>query len=90
MDPQRPESLKRFSIFIYLVLLVIVLIPIIIGIIFIVISSLTSKPENTKVAVGGFIGFIPFGFANDKRMFYILIALILILFITTLILRNSR
>jgi len=23
---------------------------------------------DTKFAVGGFIGFIPFGFANDKRM----------------------
>ena len=23
--------------------------------------------KDTKVAVGGFIGFIPFGFANDKK-----------------------
>lgn len=27
----------------------------------------------TKVAVGGFIGPIPFGWANDKRLFYPLI-----------------
>ncbi len=63
---------------------------IMIGVIFIIISSFTSKQENTKVAVGGFIGFIPFGFANDKRMFYILIALILILFIITLTLKNPK
>lgn len=45
-----------------------------IGIIMVSIGALSqaSKPESqSKVAIGGFIGFIPFGFANDKRMLYI-------------------
>lgn len=29
--------------------------------------------SGTKIAVGGFIGPIPFGWANDKRLFYPLI-----------------
>ncbi len=33
----------------------------------------TSGRANTKIAVGGFIGPIPFGWANDKRLFYPLI-----------------
>ncbi len=46
-------------------------------------SSIKAGDKNTKVAVGGFIGFIPFGFANDKSMLYFVIGLsafILILF----------
>lgn len=30
---------------------------------------------GAKIAVGGFIGPIPFGFANDKRMMYFVIGL---------------
>jgi len=33
-----------------------------------------TQNKDTKVAVGGFIGFIPFGFANDKRLLWALIA----------------
>ena len=53
-----------------------------IGIILIVIGSLSSttkgEKSNVKVAFGGFIGFIPFGWASDKQMFYILIALMIL------------
>lgn len=38
-------------------------------------ASKSGKTEN-KVAIGGFIGFIPFGFANDKRLFWVLLAVI--------------
>lgn len=44
-----------------------------IGIILTFIGALSSVKEgktDSKIAVGGFIGFIPFGFANDKRMLY--------------------
>ena len=30
------------------------------------------KKGDAKFAVGGFVGFIPFGFANDKTMLWIL------------------
>jgi uncharacterized membrane protein len=30
---------------------------------------------NAKVAVGGFIGFIPFGFANDRRMLWLVVGI---------------
>ena len=37
--------------------------------------------SKTKVAVGGFIGFIPFGWSNDKRLLYIILAVSLAMFI---------
>ena len=51
---------------------------ILIGFAIIVIGILGSSAgtgERPKVAVGGFIGFIPFGFMNDRRMFWPLVAL---------------
>ena len=44
-----------------------------IGFIVVFIGALSQKAE-TKIAVGCFIGFIPFGFANDKRLLWILLA----------------
>ena len=41
-------------------------------------TSQTSESSNIKIAAGGFIGPIPFGFFNDKRMFYVLIGLMII------------
>ena len=38
-------------------------------------TSLGNTQKDTKVAVGGFIGFIPFGFGNDKRLVWALIVL---------------
>lgn len=51
---------------------------ILIGFALVFIGALTQAftgKSDTKVAVGGFIGFIPFGFANDKKMMWVLIAL---------------
>lgn len=54
-----------------------------IGVILIFIGGLfptlkTSENSNIKIAAGGFIGPIPFGFFNDKRMFYVLIGLMIV------------
>lgn len=37
--------------------------------------------SKTKVAVGGFIGFIPFGFGNDKNLVWFVTVLSLVLFL---------
>ena len=51
-----------------------------IGFIIVFIGTLTqSQKGDAKVAVGGFIGFIPSGFANDKRMLWFLLAIMSIL-----------
>ena len=54
-----------------------------IGLIIIFTGALTGKDTNskTKVAVGGFIGFIPFGFGNDKKLVWFAIITSLIMFI---------
>ena len=49
----------------------------------------SADKTNTKVAVGGFIGFIPFGFANDKQMMWVLIG-IMAFFVILWILFNGR
>ncbi len=57
------------------------------GIIFIIISSFLQADKNTKtnVAVGGFIGPIPFGFFSSKKMiapfFIILLCLVIVYFV---------
>ena len=38
-------------------------------------TSLGNTQKDTKVVVGGFIGFIPFGFGNDKKLVWALIVL---------------
>ncbi len=55
-----------------------------VGMIIIIIGSLLSANSggNSKVAVGGVIGFIPFGFGNDKGM---VIAMIVISVVFALI-----
>lgn len=45
---------------------------IVIGMAVIIIGSLLFSEGEGKVAVGGFIGPIPFGFANDPKMLKIL------------------
>lgn len=37
--------------------------------------------SKTKVAVGGFIGFIPFGFGNDKNMVWFVTILSVVVFL---------
>ena len=43
-----------------------------------------SKEAGAKVAVGGFIGFIPFGFGNDKNLVWFVTILSLVLFLVWL------
>lgn len=48
---------------------------IIVGFIVIFFGSLIgANKENTKFSVFGLVGFIPFGFANDKKLFAVSIA----------------
>ncbi|MAE42820.1 hypothetical protein CMO93_03540 [Candidatus Woesearchaeota archaeon] len=55
---------------------------ILIGFAIVIISSLTgSQKTESKIAVGGFVGFIPFGFANDKRILYFLLAFMAVMII---------
>ena len=57
---------------------------ILIGFALVFIGALTQAStgkSDTKVAVGGFIGFIPFGFANDKKMMWVLIALMAVVLV---------
>ena len=49
-----------------------------IGIIIISLGALGGKGES-KFAVGGFVGFIPFGFGNDKRMVWALLVVMMII-----------
>ncbi|MBI2558273.1 DUF131 domain-containing protein [Candidatus Woesearchaeota archaeon] len=44
-------------------------------------GSKEGASSKTKVAVGGFIGFIPFGFGNDKRMVWFVTILSLVIFL---------
>ncbi len=49
---------------------------ILVGFILVFLGALSgSSAKDTKIAVGGFIGFIPFGFSNDKKLLWVLIAL---------------
>ena len=59
---------------------------ILIGFALVVIGALSSaSAKDTKVAVGGFIGFIPFGFSNDKKLLWALIGLIALFFVYTVV-----
>jgi len=61
---------------------------ILLGFAFVVIGSLTGpQKSDTKVAVGDFIGFIPFGFANDKKLFPILLFLMAVFLVFLIYLR---
>ena len=54
-----------------------------VGILVIILSSFANpKSTNTKWAIGGFFGFIPFGFGNDKGMLYVVVALMVLMLIS--------
>ena len=56
----------------------------IIGFVIVFLGVLKGSKETTsktKVAVGGFIGFIPFGFGNDKNLVWFVAILSLVLFV---------
>jgi uncharacterized protein (TIGR00304 family) len=44
-----------------------------------------SKDSKTKVAVGGFIGPVPFGFGNDKNMVLFAVILSIVIFLIWLL-----
>ena len=48
-------------------------------------NSGADKHTKNDVAVGGFIGFIPFGFATDKRLFTPLLVMMLTVFVIWLV-----
>ncbi len=61
-------------------LITIGIITILVGIALFIIGSLIEAKES-RFAVGGFIGPIPFGFGNDKTLLYFIIALTALVFV---------
>ena len=58
------------------------IIVILIGFTLVLIGLLNAgKDSGAKVAVGGFIGFIPFGFGNDKKLLWFVTIVSVILFL---------
>lgn len=51
---------------------------VLIGIVLLTLGALFSNKGKADVAFGGIIGFIPFGFASDPKMFLVLIALLVL------------
>jgi uncharacterized membrane protein len=50
---------------------------ILIGFIIVILGTFTQSSHtkgDSKFAIGGFIGFIPFGFGNDKKLTWFLLA----------------
>lgn len=45
------------------------------GVIVLLAAALLSAKGEAKVAVGGFIGPLPFGFANDPRLLWLVLAI---------------
>lgn len=52
-----------------------------VGLFILVIGLFLQAKTDTKFFAGGIIGFIPFGFANDKKLFYIGLGLTIALFL---------
>ncbi|MBI4020289.1 MAG: DUF131 domain-containing protein [Candidatus Aenigmarchaeota archaeon] len=60
------------------------------GLILIMIGAMaSSKESNVHVGVGGFIGPIPFGFANSREMLYVVMA-IAVIFVVAFLVLNLR
>ncbi len=53
---------------------------------FLIILSFLSDSENSKFAVGGIIGFIPFGLANDKNLLWFVFGMSFLVFLSWLML----
>lgn len=66
------------------------------GVVLLIISSLISIQSQqqdkskikTEVAVGGFIGFIPFGFFTSRRAFWMWLAIIIVAIVIWIIARK--
>lgn len=66
---------------------------ILLGFVIVFIGALLSGQQgstNTKVAVGGFIGPIPFGFGNDKKLMYSAIGLSVFVFVMWVLMNKIR
>jgi uncharacterized membrane protein len=62
---------------------------VLIGIVVIILGSvLSAKSENVKFSFFGLIGPIPFGFANDRRLFMVTLGLFVVILIVYFILRR--
>lgn len=65
-----------------------------IGIMLLIISSLLSiqsqekQKVKTEVGVGGFIGFIPFGFFTSKKAFWMWLAIVIVVIMIWIIARR--
>ena len=59
-----------------------------VSVILIIIGGLSSNNGESKVAVGGFMGPIPFGFVNNRRMLIPLIGFLLMGIILWFLLRR--
>lgn len=57
---------------------------------FILITISTLFEAKTELAVGGFFGFMPFGFATSKRMLYVLIGLMAFVFVAWFVLSKMN
>jgi uncharacterized membrane protein len=53
--------------------------------ILLVIFGLTSSTKETKFAFGGFIGPIPFGFANDPKLLWVVLTISVVLLVVFLL-----
>ncbi len=51
---------------------------VLIGIVLLTLGALFSAKGKADVAFGGFIGPVPFGFATDPKLFWVLIALLVL------------
>jgi len=61
-----------------------------VGILIIIIGSILGAGEGkAKFAFGGFIGPIPIGFANDKDMLYVVIAIAVIMLIVMFLISHK-
>ncbi len=64
-----------------------------IGVAIVIIGSLLGAGGDgkggAKIAVGGFIGPIPFGFANDRPLLYVVMAVAVAMFILSILLSQK-
>ena len=70
--PLKMEQLISFGVILIIIGFIVV---------FLGIFASAKDSSKTKVAVGGFIGFIPFGFGNDKNLIWFVTILSLVLFL---------
>lgn len=57
------------------------------GIVLVMIGSLTSGKSEVHVGVGGFVGPIPFGFANSPQMLKIIVGVMAAFFLINVLMR---